>query len=196
MKHKLVNFFQSMESLQKITFLESLPGCHTVNLVREILFTALTDRDILVKITASDLLTDIEIPLNKSEQNCLNNLFLKSRSPILRRNIIIAMAKNHCEISIYKLEQKIHSNTDSHVIAGIYLALVLLGKYEYVTKFIDLIDSPNYQVACFVANSIPQWINSPLPLIKNRLMEKLENKNPVSVQEALSNAIARIETEV
>ena len=82
---------------------------------------------------------------------------------------------------------------NDHVIAGLYLALVFLGEKDYRMKFINMLDSPDYQVVCFVANSIAWDISNPKELIKKKLEEKLQGKNPVSVQEALHGALTRIE---
>ena len=177
---------------EKISFLESLEINCNLRYAKNILWAALEDKDILVKITASDILMDGDFHFNKCEQEYLRNIFANSRSPVLRRNIIIVMAKSHCKLSIHDLIQKLHSNKNEHVISGIYLALIILGRNDFIEKYVDMLNASNHQVACFIANSIPEFLGEPINLIKHKLEKKLQEKNVIAVQEAVAMAIKRV----
>ncbi len=102
------------------------------------------------------------------------------------------MARSEDESLISFFEKKIKTNTDECVLAGIFLALTMLGEEQYTEPFMALLNDETCKAVCYVANSVCFDIES-TPFIKQCLEEKQKDStNSIAVNEAINNALNRI----
>ena len=185
---KILPFFFSNDKFVRIAFLETLYLYEKYE--KKYAIKGLFDSDILVRITASDVLADC-IP-NEKDLKLLRKIFLSSREPIIRRNLACALARSKEKDLVSFFEQKIKTNKNENVLAGIFLALIMLGQNQYTDNFIKLLNAKQYQVICFVANTIGYEVKIS-PFIKQCLeLKQKDGTNSVAVAEAIQNALSRI----
>ncbi len=148
---KIKPLFSSGSPFVRVAFLECLSRYAPEEQIKY-LFAALKDKEEIVRLTASEELYDCVLSREQTKELLLE--YNKSRNSIVRRNLAIAIAQNNYSEYIPIFKSKLQTTKNEQTKAGIYIALILLGERGFLTLLSAMLNSADYRVVCFIANSI------------------------------------------
>jgi hypothetical protein len=150
---------------------------------------AMRDRNEIVRINAMEIVAEMTLIGLKDE---VVRHFTTDRSPLVRSYAAIALGDMFMANPRKILEQRIRDSNE-HVRASIYYALVKLGSQKYLKHFLNGLNSPTYQVRCFTANLLTSLVdNSDKTLIVRFLREALEREKTVAARSSIKDALSQI----
>ena len=193
----LLPFLHARSSFLRDAALKCLAR-HPWRRVAPLILEALRDPEEIVRITASEEL--FFRPLSERERETLLRLFNRSRSGLVRRNLLVALARKNDPSFRDFLKRKLRIIRTPQVRAGILAALICSGERAFLKEFLHilLLRTADYRVRCFLANTLETDL---LPLSdkeKKRAAPEIEKAlaahppESAAIREALSNVLRRI----
>ena len=171
---KIKSFFFSKSPFVRVAFLECLSR-YTLKERIKYLFAALKDKEEIVRLTASEELYDCILSRKQTKELLLE--YNKSRNSIVRRNLAIAIAQNNYSEYIPIFKSKLQTTKNEQTKVGIYIALINLGERGFLALLLAMLNSADYRVVCFIANSIGNILpitQTELPFVKTVFKDSIK----------------------
>jgi HEAT repeat protein len=121
---------------------------------------------------------------------------LSDSSSLVRSYVADAIGGLGLEKSVKSLEKYLEKENSEEAKVGFYRALYSLGKKEYISELLNLLNSDDYHVRCAVASSIQEMTltKKEKKMVLIKLKVALTKESTVAGRDSIERSIAEIST--